>query len=223
MNVTFYCAGRKPGTPTGCNFKIYVKYNVTKRVYTIEKSIIEHNHSIVRKTSGTTKRTTITKRSQLSSTEREYIKSLGPETLNVQFLREHLENIYLKLLFSNTLLYRLLNNGRRKFKGASDIQRLYAMGKKLEKDGGSYHLYDMERVKLPTLKGAVFQTKAQRDAVEIYGDLLFLDSTHGLSSYLIQTSLPTLVDCYGESFICGIQFYQSENFANVSDGILFKV
>ena len=97
------------------------------------------------------------------------------------------------------------------------MQSLCAMGKK--KDGGSYHLYDMEGVKVPTLKGAVFQTKAQKDAVEIYGDLLFLDSTHGLSSYLIQTSLPTLVDCYGESFICGIQFYQSENFANVSDGI----
>ena len=120
--------------------------------------------------------------------------------MNIDFLREHLLNRYPKLLFGTKLLHNLLYEGRQRFSAAngqeSQIESLCEAGKRLEKNGGHFNLYEMCGVKVPTLKGACFQTKIQKQAVEVYGDLVFLDSTHGLSSFILLTSLPTLIDCY---------------------------
>eukprot|EP00924_Labyrinthula_sp_SR-Ha-C_P008083 snap_masked-scaffold_11-processed-gene-2.2-mRNA-1 protein AED:1.00 eAED:1.00 QI:0/0/0/0/1/1/2/0/432 len=71
----------------------------------------------------------------------------------------------------------------------------------------------------PTLKGLNFQTKIQKELVDLYFDSVQIDTTHGLSKYVFVSMFPVGVDCLMKTVNFGCSLMQTENNVDVTRGL----
>eukprot|EP00924_Labyrinthula_sp_SR-Ha-C_P014898 snap_masked-scaffold_9-processed-gene-1.18-mRNA-1 protein AED:1.00 eAED:1.00 QI:0/0/0/0/1/1/2/0/175 len=90
-------------------------------------------------------------------------------------------------------------------------------GQKCLAKGGRFEMYFAnEENGRPTLKGLSFQTKLRKEFVDLYPDLVQIDTTHGLSKYIIMSMFPMGVDCFMKTVNFGCSLMQTENNVDVT-------
>ena len=69
------------------------------------------------------------------------------------------------------------------------------------------------------MTGLILQSKLQKKYVDVYNDLVQIDSTHKLSRYVLRTSVPISIDCLGRTTILGLQRFSTESQSHVLRGM----
>eukprot|EP00924_Labyrinthula_sp_SR-Ha-C_P012328 snap_masked-scaffold_10-processed-gene-3.8-mRNA-1 protein AED:1.00 eAED:1.00 QI:0/0/0/0/1/1/2/0/141 len=68
----------------------------------------------------------------------------------------------------------------------------------------------------PTLKGLIFQIKLHKELVDLYSDLVQIDTTQGLSKYIFVSMFPVGVNCFMKIVNLGCSLMRTENILDVT-------
>ncbi|ETV79222.1 hypothetical protein H257_07289 [Aphanomyces astaci] len=147
---------------------------------------------------------------QLTTNEIELIQGLGRYNLPSGKVREIAEHQNPGRMYSDNLLYRLMDRGRRLFLGSDrdSMSKFFDLCYNVRASGGSFE-YDLDTSM--TLKSIILQSVAMATYSKAYPDFILCDGTHNVSKYTLKLMPFTVVDSLGRNTICGIALDQSEN------------
>ncbi|KAF0702531.1 hypothetical protein AaE_015865 [Aphanomyces astaci] len=177
--------------------------------YTVTQIMLTHSHSLLVSGPSVLGTHLLKFANQLTTNEIELIQGLGRYNLPSK-VREIAEHQNPGRMYSDNLLYRLMDRGRRLFLGSDrdSMSKFFDLCYNVRASGGSFE-YDLDTSM--TLKSIILQSVAMATYSKAYPDFILCDGTHNVSKYTLKLMPFTVVDSLGRNTICGIALDQSEN------------
>jgi len=208
-----------------CGFRI--RYKLDFQMNDIKVTIFElpvdsiHLSSLAARDSSSGV-TTIVSQSELTTEERDYLLSVGPDRVPAPQVRKTMARLFggPARQYSRALLNRVMRLGREAFTGSDkdSVVKFLEHGHRIRQLGGKF-VYDICPASMKLVSYHT-QTVLERELADWYGRRLFyMDSTHNMTRYYLRALPPSGMDCLGHICSFGIALIEGETIATTRESL----